>query len=140
MNIATPLLDWYATLTPQTLGLAARYYAPDARFRDPFNDVQGLPAIMAIFEHMFASTEQPRFVITGCIVQDRQAFATWMFSFGLRGQTYQIEGGSHLCFDAQGRVTMHRDYWDAAEELLQKLPVVGGPIRWLRGKFRVHTG
>ena len=140
MTIATPLLDWYATLTPQTLALAERYYAADARFRDPFNDVQGVPAITAIFEHMFASTEQPRFVIVDCIVQDQQAFATWTFSFGLRGQTYQIEGGSHLRFDAQGRVTHHRDYWDAAEELLQKLPVVGGPIRWLRRKFRVHTG
>lgn len=139
MTIATPLLDWYATLTPQTLAFAERYYAADARFRDPFNDVQGIQAITAIFEHMFASTEQPRFVIVDCIVQGQQAFATWTFSFGLRGQTYQIEGGSHLRFDAQGRVTHHRDYWDAAEELLQKLPVVGGPIRWLRRQFRVRT-
>jgi len=139
MTIATPLLDWYATLTQLTLHQAQRYYAPDARFRDPFNDVQGVAAIVAIFEHMFASTEQPRFVIVDCIVQGRQAFATWTFIFGLRGQTYQIEGGSHLRFDAQGRVSHHRDYWDAAEELLQKLPLVGGPIRWLRRQFRVHA-
>jgi hypothetical protein len=73
MTIATPLLEWYAALTPQTLAQAARYYAADARFRDPFNDVQGVAAITAIFEHMFATTEHPRFVITGCIVQEQQA-------------------------------------------------------------------
>jgi hypothetical protein len=27
---------------------------------------------------------------------------------------------------------MHRDYWDAAEELYEKLPVLGGLMRWLK--------
>lgn len=27
---------------------------------------------------------------------------------------------------------MHRDYWDAAEELYEKLPVLGDLMRWLR--------
>jgi hypothetical protein len=30
------------------------------------------------------------------------------------------------------RVAVHRDYWDAAEELYEKLPVVGGVMRWLK--------
>jgi hypothetical protein len=34
-------------------------------------------------------------------------------------------------------VTLHRDYWDAAEELYEKLPVVGGAMRWL--KKRANT-
>jgi hypothetical protein len=27
---------------------------------------------------------------------------------------------------------MHRDYWDAAEELYEKLPVLGGLMRFLK--------
>jgi steroid Delta-isomerase len=27
---------------------------------------------------------------------------------------------------------MHRDYWDAAEELYEKLPILGGLMRWLK--------
>src|SRR5476649_1265151 len=46
-------------------------------------------------------------------------------------------GGSHLRFNQAGLVVLHRDYWDATEELLAKLPLVGAPIRWLRGRFRV---
>lgn len=137
MTLAAPLLDWYTTLTPDTLGQTGAYYASDATFRDPFNDVTGVPAITGIFAHMFATTEQPRFVIVDCLEQERQAVVTWVFHFRLRGQDYQIEGGSHLRFNAQGLVQMHRDYWDAAEELFQKLPLVGAPVRWLRRRFRV---
>lgn len=137
MSHLTPLLNWYTTLTPNSVPLAKQLYAPNARFKDPFNDVTGVAAIEAIFMHMFATTENPRFIIEGQIEQQLQAFVTWRFEFKLKGKSYQIEGGSHLVFNEQGLVTLHRDYWDAAEELLQKLPVVGAPIRWLRGQFTV---
>ena len=37
----------------------------------------------------------------------------------------------HLRFDGAGRVTLHRDYWDAAEELYAKLPLLGCLMRGL---------
>ncbi len=137
MNHHEPLLAWYATLTPDTLNRVGQFYAPDAQFRDPFNDVRGVVAIETIFRHMFSHTEQPRFIIDERIAQGEQVFVTWLFVFSLRGKPYQIAGGSHLRFNSAGLVVLHRDYWDAAEELLEKLPLVGAPIRWLRGRFRV---
>lgn len=138
MNNHASLLAWYATLSPDTLARTGEFYAPDAQFRDPFNDVRGVVAIEAIFRHMFAHTGQPRFIIGERIVQGEQAFVTWLFVFSLRGKEYRIAGGSHLRFNDEGLVEMHRDYWDAAEELLEKLPLVGAPIRWLRARFRVE--
>lgn len=135
MTQLEPLLDWYATLTPESIGRAAQFYAADARFRDPFNDVRGVAAIETIMQHMFENSENPRFIIGERIAQGEQAFVTWTFVFVLRGQEYQIQGGTHFRFNADGLVTLHRDYWDAAEELLQKLPLIGGPIRWLRRRF-----
>ena len=129
------LLHWYASLTPDTVQHASRHYAADASFRDPFNDVRGIPAIEAIFRHMFDSTENPRFIIRERVAQGEQAFVTWLFEFKLRGKPYTVEGASHLRFGPDGKVVEHRDYWDAAEELLQKLPVVGLPIRWLRHRL-----
>ncbi|HJV01142.1 MAG TPA: nuclear transport factor 2 family protein [Burkholderiaceae bacterium] len=137
MNDPEPLLAWYATLTPATVAQVSRFYAADAHFRDPFNDVCGVAAIEAIFDHMFVHAEHPRFIIGERIAQGDQLFVTWLFVFRLRGQPFQVAGGSHLRFNADGLVVMHRDYWDAAEELLQKLPLVGAPIRWLRARFRV---
>ncbi|MBK9442398.1 MAG: nuclear transport factor 2 family protein [Comamonadaceae bacterium] len=126
----------FETLSLATVETLDALYAPDARFKDPFNDVRGLPAIQGIFRHMYVALENPRFVITGRIVQGAQCFLTWEFRFGFRrfkqGQAQCIVGGSHLVLNDAGRITLHRDYWDAAEELYEKLPLVGVLMRWLK--------
>ncbi|WP_428003124.1 nuclear transport factor 2 family protein [Acidovorax sp.] len=132
----TRVIAFFETLAPADVAALGRLYAADARFKDPFNEVQGLPAIRHIFEHMFVALEQPRFVVTGRVVQGQQCFLTWEFLFAFRnfhkGVAQTVRGASHLGFDDQGLVTLHRDYWDAAEELYEKLPVVGGLMRWLK--------
>ena len=130
------VVTFFETLTPASLATLPSLYATDARFKDPFNDVRGLPAISGIFSHMFEALEAPRFVVHERIVQGSQCFLTWEFRFRFRrfkqGKDQVILGGSHLVFDTTGLVTLHRDYWDAAEELYEKLPVVGSLMRWLR--------
>ena len=41
-------------------------------------------------------------------------------------------GASHIRFAADGGVVYHRDYQDAAEELYEKLPVLGILMRRFR--------
>ncbi len=125
----------FERLTPQDLPRLAELYVPDARFKDPFNEVRGVPAITRIFEHMFATLEAPRFVIHDVIVQGEQCFLSWNFIFGLRrwrrGEL-TVRGASHLKLAADGRIADHRDYWDVAEELYEKLPGLGVLMRWLK--------
>lgn len=132
----TRVVALFETLTPASVATLPAFYAADARFKDPFNDVRGLAAITAIFAHMFEAMEAPRFVVRERILQGQQCFLTWEFRFRFRRfrpeQEQVILGGSHLVFDSAGLVTLHRDYWDAAEELYEKLPVVGGVMRWLK--------
>jgi steroid delta-isomerase len=45
-----------------------------------------------------------------------------------------VHGATHLRFAPDGRIALHRDYWDAAEELYEKLPLVGALMRWLRSR------
>ena len=131
-------VDFFETLTPQTISALVSLYDVQARFKDPFNDVQGLAAIQKIFEHMFVALISPRFVVTGRVVQGIQCFLTWEFRFCFRnfkqGSEQVILGASHLVFSAQGLITLHRDYWDAAEELYEKLPLVGPLMRWLKNR------
>ncbi len=130
------LVTYFERLTPATVANMAQYYAPNVRFKDPFNDVTGLPAMQKIFSHMFVSLESPRFVVQECIAQGNQCFLTWEFRFRFRNfkqtQEQVILGSSHLVFTDDGLVSLHRDYWDAAEELYEKLPWVGGLMRWLK--------
>ncbi|WP_368921476.1 nuclear transport factor 2 family protein [Comamonas aquatica] len=130
------LVQLYEQLTPQHLDSLHLCYAAEAHFKDPFNDVYGIVSIRQVFAHMFATLEAPRFAVTEQLVQGQQAFLAWEFHFRLRrwraGQPQCIRGGSLLRFDAQGLVQEHRDYWDTAEELYEKLPVLGVLMRGLR--------
>ena len=137
MNTAVDrIVDAFQTLTPAGVEALDAIYATDARFKDPFNNVQGVAEIQRIFRHMYASLESPHFIVTGRIEQGAQFFLTWEFRFGFRrfkrGEAQCILGGSHLLLNDEGRITLHRDYWDAAEELYEKLPVVGSVMRWLK--------
>jgi steroid Delta-isomerase len=137
-DAASRVARFFETLQPASVAEVGLHYAEHARFKDPFNDVRGVPAIQRIFEHMFASLDQPQFVVTQTVVQGMQCFMTWEFRFGFqrfqRGQQQVILGASHLVFSEAGLVTLHRDYWDAAEELYEKLPLVGALIRWLKSR------
>jgi steroid delta-isomerase len=130
----------FESLAPADVARLAQFYAPDVWFKDPFNDVRGVTAVQRVFEHMFEALDEPRFVVRDVLVQGDQCFLTWDFRFRLRRfdrAPQTVRGSSHLRFDAQGRIQVHRDYWDAAEELYEKLPLVGALMRWL--KRRVNT-
>ena len=132
------IAHYFETLTPDSVSALKDYYSETARFKDPFNEVVGVPAIQKIFEHMFVSLEKPHFVITGQVIEGDQAFLTWEFRFRFKRfdtQTDQVVlGTSHLVLDAQQRISLHRDYWDVAEELYEKLPWLGALMRWLKKK------
>lgn len=130
------LCELFEHLSGERLSELAPLYAEGARFKDPFNEVFGSAAITQIFEHMFESLHEPRFVVSQRIVDSAQVFLVWEMHFRFKRfdtvTPQVIRGGSHLTLAEDGRVQDHRDYWDAAEELYEKLPVVGGLMRWLK--------
>ncbi len=135
-NSVNDIVTFFETITPQSIARVAVLYAPDATFKDPFNDVRGLPAIERIYSHMFEALNAPRFIVTSQLVDGPACFLIWEFKFYFKNfdkTTEQtVRGGTHLLLDAQGKITTHRDYWDPAEEVYEKLPVVGGVMRWLK--------
>ena len=129
------LVERFETLAAADVARLGEHYAVDVRFKDPFNEVTGLAAVQRIYAHMFETLDAPRFKVHEVVAQGDQAFLTWDFIFRFkRGETrlQTVRGASHLVLDAQGRIVLHRDYWDAAEELYEKLPGVGALMRWLK--------
>ena len=126
---------YWEQLTPERLAAIGGAYTEEAYFRDPFNEVRGIEAVRRIFEHMFETLHEPRFAILEVVEQGDSAFFVWDFRFRVKAWkpevTQTIHGSSHIRFASDGRVSYHRDYWDAANELYAKLPVVGALMRWL---------
>lgn len=129
---------FYERLAPDRLAQLDVVYTQDVRFTDPFHDVHGLPAVRAIFRRMYERLHEPRFVVCDGLAEGSQGFVTWEFRFAWRDDGRApvcVRGASHLRFAADGRVAVHRDYWDAAGELYAQLPAVGGLMRWLRRRI-----
>lgn len=129
------LQAFFENLSPdRVLGLHDLYCA-DAYFKDPFNEVRDIQSIVNLFEHMFVQVGSPRFMIQETVLQGQSAFLVWEFRFQMRrwNKAEQVvRGSTHLKFASDGKVAYHRDYWDLAEELYEKLPVLGGFMRVLK--------
>ncbi|MBI3148951.1 MAG: nuclear transport factor 2 family protein [Betaproteobacteria bacterium] len=129
------LIAFFENLGRNDLKRFADFYAEDAYFKDPFNERHGVAAITQVFAHMFESVEAPRFRITERFPAEGGAMLLWTFHFLMRGRQQTITGASHLRFDASGKINFHRDYWDAAEELYEKLPLLGALLRALKRRL-----
>ena len=131
-----PLIQFYESLTPQSIAQFSQHYSEDAYFKDPFNEVHNLPAIQRIFTHMFTQVDSPRFMVLEHFEKEKQIMLIWEFHFrgrqpGMR-QDQVIRGVSHLKANAEGKICFHRDYWDASEELYMNIPGFGLLMRALR--------
>jgi ketosteroid isomerase-like protein len=130
------IVEFFELLTPADVARIGEFYRDDARFKDPFNEVQGIAAIEQVFAHMYVALNEPRFVVRDIVAEGGACFLTWDFVFRFKRfsptQEQRVRGGSHLVFADDGRIKLHRDYWDAAEELYEKLPAVGTLMRWLK--------
>lgn len=133
------IVAFFEQLVPADAERIGEFYAADASFRDPFNDVRGVAEISRVFRHMFEELADFRFVITETITGDAGALLVWDFTFRIRKwrpDTVQtIHGATHVKFAPDGKVAYHRDYWDAAEELYAKLPLIGPVMRFLQRKL-----
>lgn len=131
------LADAYVTLSRERLPALLALYDKQAVFKDPFNNVQGRVAIDRIFSQMFDELVEPRFSVLTQASEGDDAFLTWVLRFhrGRRSAPMEIRGATHLRFNESGLVVLHRDYWDAAEELYEKLPVLSVLMRALRRRL-----
>ena len=138
MTALDALCDYFERLSAANLDELDAHYATDAWFKDPFHEVTGVAAIRAILEHTFAKLPGARFRVTRRFPgADQHAVILWEMDFvmPITRHLTTIRGATHLAFDATGRVTRHRDYWDAAEELYARLPV----LKWLMRGLARHA-
>lgn len=135
MNVqdaAARYADFFIRLRPEDLARFDEFFTPNARFRDPFNDVTGVDGIRHVFAHMYTQCPKARFAVSEIALKDQVAYLRWVFHCraGLA-----IEGLSRVVFTADGRVCEHLDYWDAASQLYARLPLIGLLLRWLRRRL-----
>ncbi len=104
------VVDFYATVSPDSLDRIDALYAPDAGFKDPFNEVRGRQAIRKVFEHMYRQVHAPRFVVHSAVAQGDFAMLTWTMHYlssARSADEQSIRGCTELRFDSAGQVALH---------------------------------
>lgn len=133
------VIEFWERLTPEDVRRLHEIYSANAYFRDPFNEVRGIAQLERIFDDMFVRLAECKFTIVDTVTNERGLMLTWDFTFRIKRYrpsiVQKIHGASHMKFDAGGRIGYHRDYWDAADELYAKLPLIGPVMRWLRRRM-----
>ena len=126
--------QFFAEMTPETVGKIKHFLADDVIFTDPFNTLHGPDSLVAIFTHMYIVMKNPRFEILDVAVSEKAGYIKWRMTGALQSRhSFQIDltGMSEVHLDARGLVTAHFDHWDSAHQLLTKIPGIGWLVRRL---------
>lgn len=132
------LKTFFETLNQETTLLAfAEIYARDVYFKDPFNQTHGVPAVYEIFQEMYAKLDAPRFEVLECVAMGQITYVKWRFIFCFKGKSEEqgFEGVSRMQYNDENKISAHIDYWDAAEQVYEKIPLLGSIIRLIKRKI-----
>jgi steroid delta-isomerase len=113
---------------------------PQVRFLDPFNELQGRSAIRALLAHTQQQVKQPRFVVLDRAQSEDRVYLKWEMTgtIKLLGR-WRVTGMSELAFAADGRLLLHQDYWDAADQFYARLPLIGWLLRRVRSAVTINA-
>ena len=136
----TRFKSFMASLSPDSIReRTATVYAATAYLNDNLNEVHGASAIEA---HLATSLEGLS-AIEVDFHDTARADSDWFLRWTMRTTFRSLRGGAkvvtsgvtHLRFDGEGRVLIHRDFWDAATGVYEHIPVLGAGIRAIKRRI-----
>jgi hypothetical protein len=109
-----------------------------AKFKDPFHEVQGIHEIYWIFRRMYQTLDNPKFKILEVVEDKNIAYIKWQFSFCFKkeNEIHSFNGVSRVIFNAEYKAISHEDFWDASENIYGKLPLIKYIIAFVKNKIR----
>lgn len=118
---------------------ATDLYAPALYFSDTLLTTEDQAAALAHLERMHQNTGGMDVRLLSRQVDGQDVYLIWRMqaSFQAAGRRIASDtiGMSHLRFDEAGRIVLQQDFWDSAEGFYRHLPVVGGLVSYIKGRF-----
>ncbi len=132
------IIDTYQTLGPNNLTAVRSLYTSDVFFEDPAHGFQGIDALMAYFQSLFADVDRCEFRFHQQFAADSDIFLSWTMLLEHKrlkaGETVRVEGASHMKA-REGKVYYHRDYFDLGAMVYENLPVLGRIVSLVRKRL-----
>jgi hypothetical protein len=110
-------------------------YDEAVHFTDPTQERQGLEAYIVAQEGLLQRCDDVSLVPGAAALSGDTAFVEWTMGLKIKGIEFIYPGTSRLRLGADGRIIDHRDYFDFVGPTFTPVPLVGGFVRWLYGRF-----
>jgi hypothetical protein len=110
-------------------------YAADVHFQDPTQEHQGIEAYLQAQEGLLKRCDDVVLTPAAIAITGDTAFVEWEMGLKIKGIEFVYPGVSRLRFNAAGLISDHRDYFDFVGPTFAPVPLVGGFVRWLYGRF-----
>jgi steroid delta-isomerase len=123
-------------------------------FSDPFNSTKGKDQYIQIMRSVIFDTEDHKFKVLNrsrpesslkeeCLI-DENYFFSWEFTFRpthwlMKHHLITVLGCTELRFNQNGKIVSHIEYWDAAKNFYERLPIIGKILSFLRNKIALKT-
>lgn len=131
------LQSYFAALTPEAVDQRTReVYAPSAYLNDTLVSIEGADRIRAYFARTLERASPLRVEFLDHARVGSDYYIRWRMTVQAEGfnagEPVVTYGVTQFRFDGQGRVLIHKDFWDAATGFYEHLPVLGGVLRAIR--------
>jgi limonene-1,2-epoxide hydrolase len=117
-----------------------KIYINDIYFRDPFKEIHGIPGLETYLLRDSASVSEYSMDWKDVGKSDGDYYFRWVMEVRLKRDSRKKPpvlacGISEVRFGADGRVIFEQDYFDAASFLYERLPIIGGEIRFIKKRL-----
>lgn len=107
--------------------------ADNIRFEDPISCVNGLAGLKRVMDHTWRAVPGSRFKVREQAVVGNKAYTRWTLVREESGKEIRlIEAVGESTLDEQGRIVRHVDYWDSAQVVYGRIPVLGRILKRIR--------
>ena len=125
---------------PETIDVKVQaVYASGAYFNDTIKEIRSSKHIANYLAKSLEATEMVRIEVTDVARSGVDYYFRWVMDIKFRNLNNsswtRSEGMSQIRFDHEGKVLLHRDFWDAAGGLFAYMPIVGFLLKWIKGRL-----
>ena len=110
-------------------------YAAEVHFQDPTQEHHGIDAYLKAQEGLLKRCDDVVLTPGAIAIEGESAFVEWEMGLKIKGIEFIYPGATRLRFNPAGLIVDHRDYFDFVGPTFGPVPLVGGFVRWLYGRF-----
>jgi hypothetical protein len=128
---------FYDELSAAWIDRLGELYAPGFSFGDPFHQIEGSFETLEAYFRRVLTLHTTRFIVEDLATGGDGAYVRWRWEWQRRAKDALriVPGVTHLRFAADGKITYHRDLFDAAEGFYEALPVIGSALRMIKRRL-----